>query len=54
MFGLFKKKNEVEILQEKYKKLMMISYKLSTKDRKASDAKVAEAQLILNKIEKLL
>ena len=30
MFGLFKKKSEVEKLQEKYEKLMKEAYQLST------------------------
>lgn len=53
MFGLFKKKTEVEKLQEKYEKLMKESFDLSTKDRRASDSKVAEAELILKEMDKI-
>lgn len=53
MFGLFKKKTELEKLQEKYKKLMSEWHKLSTTNRAKSDEKYAEAQIILEKIDKL-
>ncbi|MCC5927799.1 MAG: Lacal_2735 family protein [Cyclobacteriaceae bacterium] len=53
MFGLFKKKSEVEILSAQYKKLMEESYKLSHSNRKASDFKRAEAEAIMDKIENL-
>jgi len=53
MFGLFKKKTEIEKLQEKYEKLMKQAHTLSTSDRKASDAKHVEANEIMNQIEKL-
>lgn len=51
MFGLFKKKSEVEVLQKKYEKLMGQWHKLSTINRAASDKKYAEAEEILKKIE---
>lgn len=51
MFNLFKKKTEKEKLQEKYKKLLEESYKLSHSNRAASDKKVAEAEAIFKKIE---
>tara|TARA_R110000751_G_scaffold135_3_gene646 strand:- start:62560 stop:62727 length:168 start_codon:yes stop_codon:yes gene_type:complete len=53
MFGLFKKKSELEKLQDQYKKLLEESYKLSTINRSESDQKQAEAQAILDKIELL-
>lgn len=53
MFGLFKKKSEKEKLQEQYKKLIEEAYKLSHSDRAASDRKTAEADEILQKIDKL-
>lgn len=53
MFGLFKSKSEKEKLQAKYKKLMAEAHKLSQRDRKAGDAKMAEANEILEKIDKL-
>lgn len=53
MFGLFKKKTEKEKLLEQYKKLQEEAYRLSTTDRKASDAKTAEAAELLKKIDAL-
>ncbi|MBB6324945.1 transcription elongation GreA/GreB family factor [Algoriphagus iocasae] len=53
MFGLFKKKSEMELLQEKYKKLQEEAYKLSTVNRTASDKKQAEAEEVLDQIKKL-
>jgi phage-related tail protein len=52
MFGLFKK-DPIKKLQKQYKELLEASFKLSTTDRKASDLKRAEAEEVLNKIEKL-
>lgn len=53
MFGIFKKKSEVEKLQDKYKKLMKEGYDLQSIDRKASDQKYYEADQVLKKIESL-
>jgi hypothetical protein len=53
MFGLFKKKSEKEKLQEKYRKLLEESYKLSHTNRSASDQKAAEAEAVLKLIEDL-
>ncbi|NJL75363.1 MAG: Lacal_2735 family protein [Saprospiraceae bacterium] len=53
MFGLFKKKTKRELLQKKYEQLLEESYKLSHTDRKASDLKRAEAEEILNEMEKM-
>ncbi|WP_035843155.1 Lacal_2735 family protein [Crocinitomix catalasitica] len=53
MFGLFKKKSEVEKLDKKYEKLLEEAYKLSTTNRTLSDAKTAEANAVLDEIEKL-
>ena len=53
MFGLFKKTSEVDKLQKQYEKLMADWHKLSTTNRSESDKKYAEAQLIIEKIEKL-
>jgi phage-related tail protein len=52
MFGLFKK-DPIKKLQKQYKELLEASFKLSTTDRKASDLKRAEAEEVLNEIEKL-
>lgn len=53
MFGLFKKKTEIEKLQEKFAKLMAESHKLSTVNRSESDKKYAEADEIAKQIERL-
>jgi len=53
MFGLFKKKSELEKLQEKYQKLMKEAFDLSKTNRKASDDKYAEADEIQKKIAAL-
>ena len=53
MFGLFKKKTPLEKLQEKYNKLTEEAFKLSKIDRKASDAKQAEAEEVLKQMDAL-
>lgn len=53
MFSFFKKKSEVEVLQEKYEKLMKESHKLSTTDRAAADEKYAEAERVADQIQAL-
>ncbi|WP_158655118.1 Lacal_2735 family protein [Flavivirga eckloniae] len=53
MFGLFKKKSELEKLQDKYKSLMKEWHALSSIDRSKSDKKYAEAEVIAEQIEAL-
>ncbi|MDG1779133.1 MAG: Lacal_2735 family protein [Flavobacteriaceae bacterium] len=53
MFGLFKRKTEVEKIQDRYKKLMAEWHDLSSVDRSASDAKYAEAQKVLEELDQL-
>lgn len=53
MFGFFKKKSAVEKLQDDYEKLMKEAFQLSKSNRSASDKKIAEADEIMKKIEKL-
>ena len=53
MFGLFKKKDPLVELQEKYKKLSQEAFELSHRDRTASDKKYTEAEAIGNEIAKL-
>ena len=53
MFGLFKKKSEEELLDQKYQKLLEEAFILSKTDRKASDLKYGEADVVLKKIEAL-
>jgi hypothetical protein len=53
MFGLFKKKSKKEKLQEKYEKLLKESYDLSKTNRKESDKKAYEADMVAKEIEGL-
>ncbi len=53
MFGLFKKKTELELLREQYKKLLEEAYQLSRTNRAAADKKSAEAAELLRRIESL-
>jgi hypothetical protein len=53
MFGLFKKKTEEEKLQEEYEKLLKESFELSKINRSQSDAKAAEAEEVMKKLEQL-
>ena len=53
MFGIFKKKSEMEQLEDKYQKLLKEAYTLSTSNRKLSDSKTAEANDVLNQMELL-
>lgn len=53
MFGLFKKKNEREVLMQQYTKLQEEAFRLSKTNRRASDEKTAEAEEIMLKIEAL-
>lgn len=51
MFGIFKKKSEIEILQKEYAKLMKEAFELSKINRSDSDKKYAEAEEVMKKIE---
>jgi len=53
MFNIFKKKSKVDILQDKYQKLLVQSHRFSTIDRKKSDEKYAEAEAVLKELMKL-
>lgn len=53
MFGLFKKKSELDLLQKKYEELLSEAHRLSTINRTESDRKVGEADVILKQIEAL-
>ena len=53
MFGIFKKKSEIEKLEDKYQKLLKEAYTLSTSNRRLSDSKTAEAHEVLKQIELL-
>lgn len=53
MFKIFKKKTELEKLNAQYAKLMKEAHALASRDRKASDQKVAEAEKVANQIENL-
>lgn len=51
MFGIFKRKSEMEVLQKKYKQLLSEAHKLSHISRQESDSKMAEAEAISTRIE---
>lgn len=53
MFGLFRKKTEKEKLEQQYDKLLREAYLLSRTNRKMSDQKTFEANLVLQKIDAL-
>jgi hypothetical protein len=53
MFKLFKKKTELDKLNLKYKKLLEEAHNFSNINRRLSDEKIAEATVILGKIEHL-
>lgn len=53
MFGIFKKKSEIEKLEDKYQKLLKEAYVLSTSSRRLSDSKTAEVNEVLKQIELL-
>ncbi|GGE18151.1 Lacal_2735 family protein [Psychroflexus salis] len=53
MFGLFKKKSEIDQLRDQYKKLQKESFDLSKSNRSAADKKLAEAEEVFKKIEAL-
>ncbi|MFZ9004117.1 MAG: Lacal_2735 family protein [Robiginitalea sp.] len=53
MLGLFRKKSPEQKLQKQYEKLMSEAHRLSQSNRTAGDAKYAEAQEILEKIDAL-
>lgn len=53
MFGLFKKKTPLRKLEDRYEKLIKMSYDLSTIDRAKSDMLAAEANDVANQIDQL-
>lgn len=53
MFGIFKKKTKKEKLYLQYKKLTSEAYTLSTINRKLSDQKLYEAEMIMKKLDQL-
>ena len=53
MFGLFKRKSELERLQFEYKKLSEESFRLSRSNRRESDRKTAEAEAVMKRIQAL-
>lgn len=51
MFGLFKRKTELEKLEIKYKDLLKEAYQLSKINRSKSDQKTFEAEEVFKQIE---
>ena len=54
MFGLFKKKSELEKLKAQYAKLQKEAFELSKSDRKLADQKIAQAEEVAKKIDGLV
>lgn len=50
---LFSRKTKTQVLQEEYRKLLELSYKLAKTNRTKSDEKMVEAQAKLDELEKL-
>jgi hypothetical protein len=53
MFGIFKKKSEKEKLQQRYERLLKEAHDLSSTNRKESDRKTYEADLLAKEMEGL-
>ena len=53
MFGIFKKKSEKEKLQQRYERLLKEAHDLSSANRKESDRKTYEADLLAKEMEGL-
>ena len=53
MFGIFKKKSEIEKLQETYSKMLSDAHTLSHSNRTASDKLLAEAEEVAKKMDQL-
>tara|TARA_B100000809_G_scaffold266858_1_gene332279 strand:+ start:7333 stop:7563 length:231 start_codon:yes stop_codon:yes gene_type:complete len=53
IFQLFKKKSVIDKLQGEYKKCLKEAFILSKTNRKESDLKTHEANMLLNKIEEV-
>ena len=51
--GLFKRKSPIQKLEDKYEKLLAEAFQLSKTNRMESDKKTAEANKVLEEIEKL-
>lgn len=54
MFGLFKKKSKIDILQKKYDDLMQDYHRISKINRREADKKFVEAEAVLKEIDALL
>lgn len=53
MFSLFRKKTRMELLEEKYEKLLKQSHKLMSYNRRESDRLQAEANDVFQQMVKL-
>lgn len=53
MFGLFKKKSELDKLRDQYAKLQKEAFDLSKTNRQMADKKTAEAEEVAKKIDAL-
>lgn len=53
MFNLFRKHDPAESLRKSYQRLQEEAFRLSRADRQAADAKLAEAEEVMKKLEAL-
>ncbi len=53
MFSLFRKKSELEVLSDRYRKLLQESHRLSKVNRIESDLKFAEAMAVQDQLDQL-
>lgn len=53
MFGIFKKKSEKEKIRAQSEKLKAEAFRLSSINRRLSDQKTYEAELLMDQIEKM-
>ena len=54
MFGIFKKKTEVEKLKEKHVRLLKEAHQLSSVNRRKSDEKLSESEEVMKRIREIL
>ncbi len=53
MFSIFKKKSQMELLEEKYEKLLKKSHKMMSYNRRESDKLQAEANEVFQQMVKM-
>jgi len=53
MFGFFKRKSKAEVLRKRHAELMEEAFRLSRTNRRESDKKYAEAEVVARQLEAL-